>query len=109
VKFRTFPLCLLGVLFLGSLASPQQEHPTEAPGKLEIAKHPLILEPPIGPQTQKLDPVKLHEEAAELAKLAQSVPADIDQVAQGRLPKDVSDKLKRIEKLSKHLRGELVP
>ena len=108
----TTRICLpfmLGKSFLSSLAMPQHEHPTEAPGKLEIAKHPLILERPMGPQPQRLDPIRLREEAAELAKLAQSVSADIDQVAQGTLPKDVGYKLKRIEKLSRHLREELVP
>jgi hypothetical protein len=100
---------LLGVLFLGSSANPQRDRPTDAPGKLEIAKHPLVLEPPVGPQTKKLDPVKLHEEAEELVKLAQSVPEDIGQIAQGKISKDFIEKLKRIEKLSKRLRGELVP
>ena len=51
----------------------------------------------------------LQHEAEELAQLAQSIPAEIKQVNQGVLPKDLSDKLKRIEKLSKHLRGELTP
>jgi hypothetical protein len=100
---------LLGVLFLGSSANPQRDRPTDAPGKLEIAKHPLVLAPPVGPQTKKLDPVKLHEEAEELAKLAQSVPEDIGQIAQGKISKGIIEKLKRIEKLSKRLRGELVP
>jgi hypothetical protein len=97
------------MVLLGSSVSAQQEHPTEAPGKLEIAKHPLVLEPPAGPQTQKLDPNKLRAEANELAKLSQSIAADVDQAAQGKLPKDIAEKLKRIERLSKHLRAELVP
>lgn len=100
--------CLLGLLLLGSLASSQREHPTETPGKLEIAKHPLELEPPPRPQTQRVDIVKLREEADELSKLAQSMPIEVSQVAEGKLPKDISDKLKHIEKLAKHLRSELV-
>jgi len=36
-----------------------------------------------------------------------TVPAAGSEVAKGKLPKDLSDKLKRIEKLSKRLRGEL--
>ena len=100
---------LLGVSFLSSWAAPQQEHPTETPGKLEISKHPLSLERPTGPAPQTLDPAKLRAEANELVKLAQSLPPDIDQVTQGKLPKDIADKLKSIEKLSKHMRGELVP
>jgi hypothetical protein len=33
----------------------------------------------------------------------------MDQVSRGLLPKDTVEKLKRIEKLSKRLRGELNP
>ena len=109
MKIYSSPLCLLAMVLLGSSVSSQQEHPTEAPGKLEIAKHPLVLEPPAGPQTQKPDPTKLRAEADELAKLSQSIPSDVDQATRGKLPKDITEKLKRIEKLSKHLRGELVP
>lgn len=101
-------ICLL-VIVPGALAPGAQDHPTESLGKMEIAKHPLVLENPIGPQPQKLDPVKLREEANELAKLADSMPSDVAQVLQGKLPKDTAEKLKRIEKLSKHLRGELNP
>jgi len=101
-------VCLL-VIVPGALAQGAQDHPTESLGKMEIAKHPLVLEPPIGPQPQKLDPVKLREEADELAKLADSMPSDVAQILQGKLPKDTADKLKRIEKLSKHLRGQLTP
>jgi hypothetical protein len=41
--------------------------------------------------------------------LSQSVVYDIDSVGHGLLPKDLNDKLKRIEKLSKHLRSEVGP
>src|SRR6267143_1354868 len=102
LKIYTALPILLNILLLGSLASPQQGHTTEAPGKLEIAKHPLILEPPIRAETPNLDPVKLRAEADELAKLAQSVPADVDQVTQGMLNRAIAEKLKRIEKISKH-------
>jgi hypothetical protein len=50
----------------------------------------------------------LQRDAKELADLSASITADIDQVNQGMLPKDVVAKLKRIEKLSKRLRSELV-
>ena len=81
----------------------------ESAGKQEVEKHQLVLEPPAPPQAQRLDPAKLREEADELAKLAQLVPQDMGQVAQGKLPKDAIDRLRRIEKISKHLRSELVP
>ena len=46
-------------------------------------------------------------EADELARVAQTVPADVTKVREGMLPKDAIEKLKQIEKLSKHLRSEL--
>jgi hypothetical protein len=52
---------------------------------------------------------ELQQEAEELAQLAQSIPAEVEQVNHGVLPKDLNNKLKRIEKLSKHLRSDLTP
>jgi hypothetical protein len=88
---------------------PQATQVRESAGKQEVEKHQLVLEPPAPLQTQRLDPVKLREEADELAKLAQLVPQDMGQVARGKLPKDAIDRLRRIEKISKHLRSELAP
>ncbi|MFZ3368958.1 MAG: hypothetical protein WA239_17740 [Candidatus Sulfotelmatobacter sp.] len=107
MKPQALAVCLAVIFCIAPMES--QRSLPETPGKLEIAKYPLVLDPPTGPQAQKLDSAKLHQEAAELAQLAQTVPADIDQIAQGRLPKDLADKLKHIEKLSKKLRGELTP
>jgi hypothetical protein len=103
MKRRTVIICLLACL--GSSVS--QVGVRESAGKQEVEKHQLQLDPPAPPQAQKLDPAKLREEADELAKLAESVPADIGQITQGKLPKDAIDRLKRIEKLSNQLRGEL--
>ena len=63
------------------------------------------------PRTQivHVDPVQLQREAKELLELSQSVQPDIDRISHGLLPKDTIEKLKRIEKVSKHLRGELSP
>lgn len=104
-------LCFVSILVVSLSVCARSQSPGqfEPPGKLEIAKHPLVLEPPIGPSQRTLDPVKLRAEANELADLARSVPAYVDQVSQGKLPKDFAEKLKRIEKLSKHLRSELAP
>ena len=68
----------------------------------------MVPDSPSGPQSQKFDPVKLREEAEELATLAQSVQTDVSQVVQGKLPEEIGDKRRRIEKLAKHLRAELV-
>jgi hypothetical protein len=53
------------------------------------------------------DPVQLKSDAQDLQKLADSVPAQVDQVTKGQLPKDLIENLKKIEKLSKHLRSEV--
>jgi hypothetical protein len=106
MRLRLLFLCLVVTLVVSPTFSAQQFDP---PGKREIAKYPLQLDPPPPPAKKGLDPVKLHAEATELADLARSVPADVDQVSQGKLPKDFADKLKRIEKLSKQLRNEVTP
>ncbi|MGH9495868.1 MAG: hypothetical protein ACRD3B_12790, partial [Candidatus Sulfotelmatobacter sp.] len=48
-----------------------------------------------------VDLVKLQKEADDLARTAQTIPRDVADVRQGTLPKDIIEKLKRIEKLSK--------
>jgi hypothetical protein len=53
------------------------------------------------------DPRQQQKDADELARLAESLPRDLEQVNRGISPKDVAGKLKRIEKLAKKLRGEL--
>jgi hypothetical protein len=99
----------LSLLFLCCVILDGQEKPVP-PGRQELkdyqAKHADV---PPQVSAPRLDPVKLQKEAAELADLARSIPPDMDSVSKGMLPKDVVDKLKRIEKISKHLRGELAP
>jgi len=53
------------------------------------------------------DAAKLKQNASELAALAQSIPPDVDQTAKGILPKELDQKLKRIEKLAKQLRSQI--
>jgi hypothetical protein len=50
---------------------------------------------------------QLQKDAKELAELCTSISADMDGLKQGLLQKDLLDKLKRVEKLSKHVREEL--
>lgn len=68
-----------------------------------------INEPPAKLERRPADPAKLQEEAAELSKLSSGIPFQMDQVNQGKIPKDLVDQLKRIEKLAKHLRSEVSP
>lgn len=60
-------------------------------------------------QRRAVDPARLKSEAEELSMLAQSVPADVDKLGKGLHPKDLDEKLRRIEKLSKQLRRDLSP
>jgi hypothetical protein len=109
VKIDIRSECLLLVLTLFAIPMSSQKGLDQPPAKLELAKHPLILERPVGPQPQKVDFAKLQRDALDLAQLAQSITTDVDHAAHGTLAKDLPDKLKRIEKLSKHLRNQLTP
>ena len=55
----------------------------------------------------RTDGVALEREAKEMAALAATIPGDIEQMKKGLLPSDALDKLKRIEKLAKQLRGQI--
>jgi hypothetical protein len=63
--------------------------------------------PPAGSLHSSANPESLRLEADQLAQLAISVPADVRNVNKGLLSKDLAQKLKQIEKLSKRLRAEL--
>ena len=100
---------VLSLLFLACLApipaTPQKRVP---PGIREAqdyeAAHPL--EPPTV-RPPRIDPLELQRQADELSILAQTIPGDIDRAHRGLLPADLVEKLKKIEKLSKHLRNGL--
>ena len=64
--------------------------------------------PPIS-QHAHLDMEKLQHNADELARIAQTIPPDVDSIQRGLLPKDMIEKLKQIEKLSKQMRSLLNP
>ena len=71
---------------------------------------PMAQQPPKeGSPTLKrhVDFNQVQQEADELARTAQTVPADVVSIRRGMLPKDAIEKLKQIEKLSKKLRTEL--
>jgi hypothetical protein len=67
------------------------------------------LEPSLAATPNKPDLAKLKQEADELAQLSAGIPSQLELVAHGQLPKELTEKLKRIEKLAKHLRSELSP
>jgi hypothetical protein len=59
--------------------------------------------------TRPLDIAELQKEADDLARTAQTIPEDMTALRKGTLPKDLIEKLKRIEKLSKRLRSQVAP
>lgn len=98
---------LASVLVICALVAPAQSHWPKPP---EPAVMDAPQTKPATPKTtMRIDPLQLQREARELSDLANSLPADMDHVSHGLLPKDMIDKLKRIEKLSKHMRGEITP
>ncbi len=101
------------LLLIAAAASAQDVRPAGVPpgavqaGQAE-AKAARDLPPPVGAK-RSLDLSKLTQEADELSKLAQTIPLDVSAISRGILPKDVTQKLKQIEKLSKQLRAQLNP
>jgi hypothetical protein len=64
--------------------------------------------PPIH-QRPSVDFARVKSDADELVILSQSIHSRIDDVGKGMLPKDLIEKLKQVEKLSKRLRNQLAP
>jgi hypothetical protein len=98
--------CMLSLICL--VSSPGTSQKRTPPGIRDVQQyetnHPL--EPPLVIKP-RLDLDEMQRQAQQLASLAQSVPADVDKVAAGVLPKDTINKLRQIEKLSKGLRSKL--
>jgi hypothetical protein len=102
--------CLSLSLLLGLLATtatPQSagHHFPTPPEPLDsstTAKEPAT-------SSRHVDLAQLQKEADQLASTAQTIPSDVASIRKGILPKDVIEKLKQIEKLSRRLRTELNP
>ena len=104
---------LLAMLLLALPAPSQLGAPLgkdgPRPPDLNWPQNQLPGEPPPPPMQKQAasDIAKLQRDARELAEISSSIPTDVDRVRKGLLPKDVIEKLKRVEKLSRQLRGEL--
>lgn len=98
-------LSIAVVLVGGSGGQRRRRYPTPPP--------PVVPDGPTSPEPKfsahRLDTFTMEREAKEMAALASSIPGDIEQLKKGLLPSDAVDKLKRIEKLSKQLRGQILP
>jgi hypothetical protein len=106
------PILLFAVLLSASLAWAQGAARNGNTGQRQADRAEDQFEktvpPPIRQQTS-MDFAKVKSEADELVILSQSIHSGIDDVGKGMLPKDLIEKLKQMEKLSKRLRSELAP
>ena len=97
-------LILVAGQHLGPTIPPPAPHTEPPRAPLPVDEPPVVVR---GQRSQPLNSVKVKEQADELAKLAQSIPTDINKVTAGQLPKDLIARLKQIEKLSKELRNQI--
>jgi len=100
---------LFAFLLSASLAFAQHNGPT---GQRQADRAEDQFEKSVPPpvhQQSSVDLVKLKSDADELVVLSQSIHSGIGDVEKGMLPKDLAEKLKQVEKLSKRLRSELTP
>jgi hypothetical protein len=89
---------LIGVLLITGSLPGQNVNPMH-PEEISAQKHPS----PDDMRARAAN-VQLQKDAKELADLCASVPGDLDGVKQGLMSKDLLEKLKRMEKLSKRVR-----
>ena len=97
-------LILVAGQHLGPTIPPPAPHTEPPRAPLPVDEPPVVVR---GQRQQLLDSEKVKQQANELAKLAQSIPPDVNKVAAGQLPKDLIARLKQIEKLSKELRNQI--
>jgi hypothetical protein len=103
--------CILGLVMLMSERALTQTAMPIPPGHIAANRATQNAENVEAPSArmQKVTAGQVLQQADELVTLAQQVRLDAEHAMQGLLAKDVKDKLKRIEKLSKRLREELTP
>ena len=108
-------LALLALTLLLCLSGSAVAQRT-APAAQRMSPPPASMDPDDGKNLpaqsvapKRVDLVQVQRDADALARTAQTIPYDVANVRKGMLPKDVLEKLKQIEKLSKHLRAELNP
>jgi hypothetical protein len=107
VLVRSCLCSLLIAVVLVSGSNGQRRRGFPLPPPPAVPDGPTSPYPPAS--AQKLDMIAMEREARELSALAASIPGDVEQLKKGLRPKDAVDKLKRIEKLSKMLRGQIRP
>jgi hypothetical protein len=109
---QQFPLwlCTLTLLLLIGPVSATVVQRAKPPGIVTADQQSnQSIEPPMEMRSRKLNVDQVKQEADELKKLADGVPAQVELATKNQYPKDLTDNLKRIERLAKHLRSEVTP
>ncbi len=105
---------LLLVLLAVPAASPQSSPQGNVQQRIskKIDWHNQMAEgtvPPASPDADSARAQSIHHDAEELQALSVSVYSDLQQLRKGLLAKDLDEKLKKMEKLSKKLRRDMQP
>jgi uncharacterized protein YdeI (BOF family) len=106
------PILVFALLLSASLAWAQGAARNGNTGQRQADRAEDQFEKTVPPPTRQqssVDFAKVKSDADELVILSQSIHSGIDDVGKGLLPKDLIEKLKQMEKLSKRLRNELAP
>ena len=98
---RSISLFVLGILFAATPLFSQNVN-TMNPVEIQAQKHATADD-----LRARASNIQFQKDVEELRELCSTVPGDMDGVKQGLLPKDLLDKLKRIERLSKRVREQL--
>jgi len=106
--------CLLFVLTAVPALSPQSATQSTIQQRIErkIDWHNEMAESTVPPASTDADASRMqlvHHDADELSALSVSVYPDLQQLRKGFLPRDLAEKLKKMEKLSKKLRQDMQP
>ena len=101
MRFIT-PLCFLLPLSAAAVAQQNQNLNVGHPQEISVQHHATAEE-----LRDRVAKAQFQKDVTELADLCNSVPRDMDALKQGVMSKDVIDRLKRMEKLSKHVREQL--
>ena len=105
MKLRAY---ILGLLLIGSAFVFAQRQVPQGIRQADATEEQTQKNIPPPPQPiVRVDRDKMGREADELSRLAQTIPTDVAGMNKGLLSKDAGEKLKRIEKLAKQLRGEI--
>ena len=98
----TVLFCLMiGILPIAVPLASQNVNPMH-PEEIHVQKHP-------SPDDirARVASLQFQKDAKELAELCDSIPGEMNGVNQGLVSKDLLEKLKRVEKLSKRVREQL--